>query len=120
MKAGKENHMNRERIIERRRVLGMTASELARAAHVSKGYISEIESGTKSGISAAVGARIAAALDTTIDYLMGGGPLRVDAIRRTAIERVAEEMGWGEGDILLMALRDLCADHRALTGAMSV
>lgn len=50
---------------------GLSLRELARRARVSAGYLCQIEHGTKAG-SAAVLARIAQELGTTIDTLMIG------------------------------------------------
>ena len=49
---------------------GLTLQELSNETNLSTSYISEIERGRKSGSVAAL-ARIAAALDTTIDVLIG-------------------------------------------------
>ena len=48
---------------------GLTLRELARRAGISSSYLSEIERGRKPGSAAAL-AKIAAALDTTIDALL--------------------------------------------------
>ena len=52
-----------------RNYMGLSLRELARRAGISAGYLSEIEGGTKAG-SAAVLARIAREVGTTIDALM--------------------------------------------------
>ena len=50
---------------------GMTLRELSEGAGVSAGHISEIERGRRPGSAPAL-ARIAAALDTTVDVLVSG------------------------------------------------
>ena len=48
---------------------GLTLTELARQAMVSKGYLSMIENGTRRDVSPPVVARLAAALDVAIKEL---------------------------------------------------
>ena len=52
-----------------RAYLGLTLRELARRAGISPSYLSEIERGRKPGAAATL-AKIAAALDTTMDTLL--------------------------------------------------
>lgn len=59
-----------DRIRKRREEKGISASELARLAEVSKGYVSEIESGQAPRPSADVLYRIATALGTSIADLL--------------------------------------------------
>ncbi len=59
------------RIKQRRQEAGLTAVELARRADVSKGYVSELESGQAQRPSGAVLFRISTALGTTVADLMG-------------------------------------------------
>src|SRR4051794_36726298 len=60
-----------ERIRKRRDELQLSAAELARRAEVSKGYLSEVESGAAPSPSGAVLLRLAKALGTTIADLLG-------------------------------------------------
>jgi transcriptional regulator with XRE-family HTH domain len=60
-----------ERIKLRRQEREMSAAELARQASISKGYLSQIESGATPRPSADVLYRIANALGTTVADLMG-------------------------------------------------
>jgi transcriptional regulator with XRE-family HTH domain len=62
-----------ERIRKRRLHLGYTQERLAEVARISKGFVSEVESGNRN-ISAENLLRVAYALGVTLDYLMKGGP----------------------------------------------
>ncbi len=59
------------RIRQRREEKGLTAAELARQAQISKGYLSEIESGSAARPSADILYRLATALGTSIADLLG-------------------------------------------------
>ena len=61
-----------ERIRQRRQRLGYTQERLAQVARLSKGFVSEIESGNRN-VSAENLLRIAYALGVSLDYLMKGG-----------------------------------------------
>lgn len=60
-----------ERIKERREAAGLSIYRLSKKANVSSGYLSDLENAVKNRPSADVLARIAAALGTTVDYLVG-------------------------------------------------
>ena len=60
-----------ERIRLLREKKGWSTYRLAKVAQVASGYISEIENGMKKNVSGVVLARIARALETTGDYLVG-------------------------------------------------
>ena len=60
-----------ERIKQRREEKGLTAADLARRASLSKGYLSEIESGRAPRPSAEILYQIAVALGTTVADLLG-------------------------------------------------
>jgi len=49
---------------------GMTQRELAKAARVTQGLISQVESGTTKTMTAEVAVRIARALGTTVEALV--------------------------------------------------
>ena len=49
----------------------MTQAELAKAARVTQGYISQLEAGTKKDIGAKVAVRLAKALDVPVTELLG-------------------------------------------------
>ena len=59
-----------DRIRQRRDDIGLRAADLARRARISKGYLSEIESGNTVRPSAEVLDRLATALGTTIADLL--------------------------------------------------
>ena len=65
-----ERHVG-ERIRERREAKGWSVYRLSKEASVSSGYLSDLENAVKGRPSAEVLARIATALGTTIDYLLG-------------------------------------------------
>jgi transcriptional regulator with XRE-family HTH domain len=60
-----------ERIQQLRNARGWSRNKLAREAKVSQGYISDLESGKKDAPSGLVLAKLAAALNTSTDYLLG-------------------------------------------------
>ena len=61
-----------ERIRQHRQKLGYTQERLAAEATISKGFLSEVETGTRNP-SAEYLLRIANALGVSLDYLMKGG-----------------------------------------------
>jgi transcriptional regulator with XRE-family HTH domain len=60
-----------ERIRKRRKTRGWTLTRLAEAAGTSQGYLSDVENLKVSAPASAILARIAEALDTSTDYLLG-------------------------------------------------
>lgn len=67
-----------ERIRLRRIHLGWTQERLASEAGVSKGFLSDVESG-KRNVGAETLLSLATALGVSMDYLMKGGPVRHEA-----------------------------------------
>lgn len=67
---GDDNMALQHRIRQRRIDKGMSATELARAADISKGYLSELENGHSPRPSGAVLMKLANALGTTIADLL--------------------------------------------------
>jgi transcriptional regulator with XRE-family HTH domain len=63
-----------ERIKQRRQALGYTQDRLATQAGISKGFLSDVETGTRNP-SAEYLLRIGDALNVSLDYLMKGGAL---------------------------------------------
>jgi transcriptional regulator with XRE-family HTH domain len=61
-----------DRIRNRRLELGWTQEQLAEKARISKGFVSDVETGTR-GVSANYLLEIAQALGVSLDYLMKGG-----------------------------------------------
>ncbi|NLH73271.1 MAG: helix-turn-helix transcriptional regulator [Verrucomicrobia bacterium] len=66
-----------DRIRARRLELGWTQEKLAGEAGVSKGFLSDLESG-KRNVGAETLLSIATVLGVSMDYLMKGGPVRVE------------------------------------------
>jgi predicted transcriptional regulator len=60
-----------QRLRERREAEGISLSEVARRAQVSKAYVSQLERGGSTEPSYSVVARLATALGTTMEDLMG-------------------------------------------------
>jgi len=66
-----------DRIRARRLELGWTQEKLAGEAGVSKGFLSDLESG-KRNVGAETLLSIATVLGVSMDYLMKGGPVRAE------------------------------------------
>jgi transcriptional regulator with XRE-family HTH domain len=82
----------------------MTQADLARAAGLSKAYLSELESGAGRRPSADVLLRVADALDVTIAELLGqetrpGEPPRIPE----SLKRFAKERGLDEDEVHMLA-----------------
>ena len=60
-----------ERIRARRQALGLTQDQLAQRAGMSKGFLSDVETGTRN-LSAGKLLKLSQALGTSLDYLMKG------------------------------------------------
>lgn len=60
-----------ERIRERRKYRRWSLNKLAQLAGVSQGYLSDVENGKVASPSASVLIKLAAALETSVDYLLG-------------------------------------------------
>ena len=65
-----------ERIRARRQELGWTQEQFAEKAGISKGFLSDVETGTRN-ISAEYLLKIAQALTVTLDFLMKGDPSKL-------------------------------------------
>lgn len=61
------------RLTERRRALGLEREEVARRAGMDPGYLEHVEERASARPSPAACARLAAALETTVAWLRGGG-----------------------------------------------
>ncbi len=105
-----------ERIKKRRLELGWTQDRLSKEARISKGFLSDIESG-KRNISADTLLALATALGVSMDYLMKGGkptvregevqiPGSLSAFARTA------NLSFGQALTLLEMQRQIVA-HRS-------
>ena len=60
-----------ERIRERRKYRRWSLNKLAQLAGMSQGYLSDVENGKVASPSASVLIKLAAALETSVDYLLG-------------------------------------------------
>lgn len=92
-----------ERIRQRRLEKGMNAIELAREADISKGYMSELESGRAPRPSGAVLMRLAAALGTTIADLLerDAEPLAVKVSEQ--LQKFADDAELPKEDLQMLA-----------------
>lgn len=83
----------------------LTLPELARMAGVSKGYVSELESGAAARPSAETLFRIAKALGTTIAALLGTPGAEPDAERTIpgSLRQFAEEQNLPDADVRMLA-----------------
>ena len=93
-----------ERIRQRRIEKGISAAELARRAGVSKGYLSEIETGQAPRPSGDVLYRLATALGTTMADLLGR-EVRAPATRpiTESLRQFADEALLPAGDVEMLA-----------------
>ena len=92
-----------ERIKQRREEKGLAAIELSRQAEVSKGYLSEIESGGAPRPSGVVLFRIATALGTTVADLLGQEIRPATNSVSSALREFAEEAKLPEEDVRMLA-----------------
>ena len=61
------------RVSERRKVLGLTVEEVAARANMDPNYLRKVEQSPSSDLSVAAQWRLAAALETTVGHIRGGG-----------------------------------------------
>jgi transcriptional regulator with XRE-family HTH domain len=92
-----------ERIWQRREEKGITAVELARRAKISKGYVSELESGRAARPSGTILFRIASALGTTVADLLGEEIRPTNAATPAELREFAEEEDLPEEDVRMLA-----------------
>jgi transcriptional regulator with XRE-family HTH domain len=92
-----------DRIRRRREEKGLSAVELARAAALSKGYLSEIESGRASRPSGAVLFRLATALGTTVADLLEKETVPPERAVEPNLRKFAEDEGLPEEDVQMLA-----------------
>jgi len=93
-----------ERIKLRRQEKGLSAAELARQAKISKGYLSEIESGITPRPSADVLYRVAVALGTTVADLLDRQETR--PVTRTvppSLRAFADDESLPDADVQMLA-----------------
>ncbi len=92
-----------DRIKQRRNEKRMSAVELARQAEVSKGYVSELESGRAARPSGDVLYRLATALGTTVADLLGQEIRPATREVPAALRQYAEEADLPEEDVRMLA-----------------
>lgn len=92
-----------ERIRQRRDEKGITAIELARQAEISKGYLSELESGRAARPSGTILFRIASALGTTVADLLGEEIRPVNTATPAELKEFADEAELPEEDVRMLA-----------------
>ncbi len=92
-----------EQIRKRRKEKGIAAAELARRANISKGYLSEIESGRAPKPSGEILMRLADALGTTIADLLGKEVRLVSRTITASLREFAEEVGLPEQDVKMLS-----------------
>ena len=61
------------RVCDRRKVLGLTVDEVAARANMDPSFLHKVEESPASDLSVAAQWRLAAALETTVDQIRGGG-----------------------------------------------
>lgn len=89
-----------QKIKELRKKKGFTISELAKLAHVSKSYLSQIERGLQKNPSLNFLSKIAIPLNTSIEYLLKGESVcDLDDEWRGLIKKAMEE-GIGKEDFM--------------------
>ena len=108
-----------ERIKQRRQTLGYTQDRLATQASISKGFLSDVETGTRNP-SAEYLLRIGEALGVSLDYLMkGDSPTSPESIYRKvsvpaslAQFAVKRDLPFGVVKAILDAKRQFVANRR--------
>lgn len=94
-----------ERIRERRMAKGWKLVKLAAMAETSHGYLSDVENGKVDSPNSAIIARVAKALDTSTDYLLGltDDPTPPNRQRQKTLEERLAELGitgvWARGGV---------------------
>ncbi len=71
-----------ERLKQRRTEVGISQSELARRAEITQRTIQHYEGGTRKPVNIEMVGRLAQALDTTAEYLLGTNSAVVDAYEK--------------------------------------
>jgi len=92
-----------DRLRQRRKERGLIAAELARQAEISKGYLSEIESGQVSRPSGTVLFRVATALGTSIADLLDKEIQPESGRVNSGLLELAEMENLPEGDVQMLA-----------------
>jgi transcriptional regulator with XRE-family HTH domain len=107
-----------ERIRSRRLELGWTQEHLAETAHLSKGFLSDLETG-KRNVSADYLLEIAQALGVSLDFLMKGDssqPKSVEVQIPAALSDFAKQEGLTFAQtLMLLDMRGQIVAHRSNT-----
>lgn len=105
-----------ERIKNRRGKLGWTQEKLAEKAGISKGFLSDLETGNR-GVSAEYLLEISQALGVTLDYLMKGDPAEMESTEVTvpsALSSFAKQEGLSFSQtLMLLDMRRQIKAHRS-------
>lgn len=91
------------RVRQRRAELGWSASELARRAQVSSGYVSKLEGGTARRPSADVVSRLAVALKTSTAELLGQDEPSDPPTVPESLRQFAATAGLPDEDVAMLA-----------------
>ena len=108
-----------ERIKQRRTALSWTQDELCRRAHISKGFLSDIENGKKS-IGAETLLDVARVLGLSLDYIMTGDASEPPPREQIEIPAALAEFAQDEGlslrqTLTLLGMRRQIIAHRSAT-----
>ena len=100
--------MTGKRLRELRKASGLTGEQLAEKAEISKGYVSQLETGGHQNTSAMILVKIAEALNTTIYdilevpmYRLAGNPEMPPSLQEM-IERSGERLGLTKNNIEML------------------
>lgn len=106
-----------DRIRERRQQLGWTLEKLSTEAGVSKGFLSDLETGRRKGAGGRILSEIARVLGVSLDYLISGGnpTLQGESIQVPAsLSSFAQQSGLTFSQTLLvLKLRRQIVAHRS-------
>ncbi len=92
-----------EQVRKRRKEKGIAAAELARRANISKGYLSEIESGQAPKPSGEILMRLADSLGTTIADLLGKDVRPVSRGVPPSLRQFARDAELPEQDVRMLS-----------------
>lgn len=92
-----------ERIRQRRVEKGLTAASLARAADVSRNYISKLENGFAANPSAPILQRLADSLGTSVADLLGQESIQENEMIPLELQELAEQEGLTATDVAALA-----------------
>ena len=94
-----------ERLRDLREKQGLSMSEIARRARISKAYLSQLEHGESTQPSYDVLTRIAVALGSSPDYLAGrsSGQTTESGALPAALRAFADQTSLPEGDVTMLA-----------------